>query len=112
MVKGLKAAKGLMKIKINFYINNDIIIKNIIQGGMESVLETCCGSPAYAAPELLIVIILLTLLSEIIAKTMTRVALGWVESRPDRAKSIQGTKLTHAFFLEDPRISEDKAISN
>ena len=47
---------------------------------------------------LLIVIILLTLLSKIIAKTLTRVALGWVKSRPDRAKSIQGTKLTRAFF--------------
>ena len=23
-----------------------------ISGGMESILETCCGSPAYAAPEL------------------------------------------------------------
>ncbi len=31
-----------------------LVLKNILipKGGMDAVLETCCGSPAYAAPEL------------------------------------------------------------
>ena len=41
---------GQVRYSLNGY---SVITLNVtIKGGMDSVLETCCGSPAYAAPEL------------------------------------------------------------